>query len=193
MKKTISENSEVSEQNEVFIDISVKTLEDLYNKSDQNASCTEKNLSQEFVDHIIDSINETGENEFIIRINTSNMPDEKAMSCVQNIIETKFQNLKDLENQSIEKMFSQSFKLFGLGLILLFIAIVFNRHFSSLEGFMSQFFYEGLTLAGWISLMASIVTIFIKWPLHKENIKLYERVIKAQVIFRNQFSGGTDN
>jgi hypothetical protein len=189
MKKTICEKTEVTDQNEVVIDVSIKTVEELYNNPGRNASDIPKELNEEFVDCIIDRAGEISESEFIIRITLPKMPDEKAMNCVQNSIETKFHNLKDLENQSIDKMLSRSFKLFGLGLFLLFIAIVFNRYFSLSEWTLTRIFYEGITIAALLSLWAAIVSLIIKWPPHTKNIKLYERIMKIQVIFHYESPG----
>ncbi len=184
MKKTICEKPEVTEQKEVVIDASVKTVDELYNNPGRNASDIQKELNQEFVDHIIDNVNEIGKNEFIIRITLPKMPDEQEMNLLQNSIQSYFHNLKDLENRSIELMLSRSFKLFGLGMVFLFIAIVFNRFFSLSEWTLTRIFFEGITITAWLSLWAAIVTLIIKWPPHKQNIKLYERIMKAQVVFR---------
>ena len=185
MKKTILGRYEVTDQEEVVIDVSIKTVEELYNNFDRNAPYSKKELDQEFVDYIIDSVREIGENEFIIRITPSNMPDEKVMSRIQKSIQTYFRYLKDLENRSIEVMFGRSFKLFGLGLTLLFVSIILNKHFSSSEGILAQVLSEGLTIAAWVSLWEAIANIFIQWRPHTRNIKIYERVINAKVIFRH--------
>jgi hypothetical protein len=183
MKKTICLKPEVPNQTEAIIDVSVKTVEDLYKNFDQNAPDIQKELNQEFVDHIIDSLSETEENEFLIRITLPNIPDEKEIKRVQNSIEKYFSNMKDLENQSIETMLGRSFKLFGLGIVLLFIAIALHRHFSSTEGFIVQILFGGFTIAALVSLWEAVSNILIKWNSHTNNIRLYERVIKAQVIF----------
>ncbi len=184
MKKTICEKPEISEQNKVVIDVTVEAVEELYNNPGRNASGIPKELNQEFVNHIIDSVREIGESEFVIRITLPKMPDEQEMNLVQNSIQSYFHNLKDLENRSIEVMLSRSFKLFGLGMVFLFIAIVFNRFFSLSEWTLTRIFFEGITIAAWLSLWAAIVTLIIKWPPHTKNIKLYERIMKAQVNFR---------
>lgn len=183
MKKNILGRYEVNDQSKVVIDVSIKTVEDLFNNFDRNAPYSKKELDQEFVDYIIDSVREIGENEFIIHITLSNMPDEKVMGRVQSSIQTYFRYLKDLENRSIEMMFSRSFKLFGLGLGLLFIAIVLNRNLSTNEGILAQIFSEGLTIAAWVSLWEAIAIIFIEWRPHKKNINLYESIMRAKVAF----------
>lgn len=185
MTKTILGKYELNDQNEVIIDISVKKVEDLINSFDKNTPYTKKELRQEFLDFIIDIARETEGKKFILRITLVNLPDNQLTSCIENGLQSYFNNMKDLENRSIEKMIGRFFKLFGLGTVLLFLAILFNRFFSASEGIFTQIFYEGLTITGWVSLWAAIVTISIKWPPQKENIKLYEKLMKAQVILRD--------
>jgi len=191
MKKTILGRYEVTDQHEVVIDVSIRTVEELYNNFDRNAPYTKKDLDQEFVDYLIDCVREIGDNKFLIRITLSNMPDEMIMNRVRSSIQTYFLYLKDVENRAVEVMFRRSFKLFGLGMFLLALAIILNRHFSSNEGFLAQIFSEGLTIAAWVSLWEAIANIFIEWRPHTKNIKLYERVMKASVIFRNPPERGT--
>ena len=185
MKKTILGRYEVTDRHEVVIDVSIRTVEELYNNFDRNAPYTKKDLDQEFVDYIIDSVREIGDNSFIVRITLSSMPDKIIMNRVRGSIQTYFLYLKDVENRSIEVMFRRSFKLFGLGIFLLALGIILNRHFSTNEGFFTQIFSEGLTIAAWVSLWEAIAKIFIEWRPHTKNIELYERVMKAPVIFRH--------
>ncbi|MBN2588599.1 MAG: hypothetical protein JXA96_01960 [Sedimentisphaerales bacterium] len=185
MTKEILGKYELTELNEAIIDVSLKNVEDIFSNFSGNKPDSPKILSQEFVDFIIDSANEIGENKLIIRISIQNIPDEKVMDNIESSIQSHFNNLKDLENRSIEMMFSRSIKLFGLGMLFLFIAIIFNRLFYIRTGTISQVFYEGITIAGWISLWAAIITIVVKWPPQKNNIKLYERIMKAKIIFIN--------
>jgi hypothetical protein len=190
MKKTILGRYEVTDQHEVVIDVSVRTVEDLYNNFDRNAPYTRKDLDQEFVDYIIDSVREIGDNSFIVRITLSNMPDEIIMNRVRRSIQTYFLYLKDVENRAVEVMFRRSFKLFGLGVFLLALGIILNRQFSTNEGFFTQIFSEGLTIAAWVSLWEAIAHIFIDWRPHTKNIQLYDRVMNAPVIFRQSMETG---
>ena len=127
MKKTILGRYELTEQNEVVIDVSIRTVEDLYNNFDRTAPYMKKDLDQEFVDYIIDSVREIGDNDFVIRITLFNMPEEITMSRVRSSIHTFFQYLKDTEHRALETMFRRSFMLFGIGLALLSLAIAASR------------------------------------------------------------------
>ncbi len=185
MKKTILGRYELTEQNQVVIDVSIRTVEDLYNNFDRTAPYMKKDLDQEFVDYIIDSVREIGENDFIIRITLSNMPDEITMSRVRSSIHTFFQYLKDTEHRALDNMFRRSFKLFSIGLILLALAIVAARKFSSSEGVLTEVFAQGLTIAAWVSLWEAIANLFIEWRPHNRDIKLYEKIMNSPVLFRH--------
>jgi hypothetical protein len=54
MKKSIISRYERTEKNEVIIDASVRTVEDLYNNFDRTAPYLKKDLDQDFVDYIIE-------------------------------------------------------------------------------------------------------------------------------------------
>ncbi|MBN2180809.1 MAG: hypothetical protein JW715_02755 [Sedimentisphaerales bacterium] len=185
MKKQILARYELTEQNEVVIDVSIRTVEDLYNNFDRTAPYMKKDLDQEFVDYIIDSVREVGNNSFIIRITLSNMPDEITMSRVRSSIYTFFQYLKDIERRALETMFRRSFMLFGIGLALLALAIAATRKFSSSEGVLAEVFAQGLTIAAWVSLWEAIANLFVEWRPHTKSIRLYEQVMNSPVMFRH--------
>ncbi len=185
MKKTILGRYELTEQNQVVIDVSIRTVEDLYNNFDRTAPYMKKDLDQEFVDYIIDSVREIGDNDFVIRITLSNMPEEITMGRVRSSIYTFFQYLKDMEHRALDNMFRRSFMLFGIGLALLALAIMAARKFSSSEGVLTEVFAQGLTIAAWVSLWEAIANLFVEWRPHNKDIKLYERVMNSPVIFRH--------
>jgi hypothetical protein len=184
MKKTILGRYELTEKNEVVIDVSIRGVEDLYNNFDRTAPYMKKDLDQEFVDYIIDSVREIGENDFVIRITLSNMPDEITMSRVRSSIHTFFQYLKVMEHRALDTMFRRSFMLFGIGLALLAFAIAATRKFSSSEGVLTEVFAQGLTIAAWVSLWEAIANLFVEWRPHTKDIKLYEQVMNSPVLFR---------
>jgi hypothetical protein len=189
MKKTILGRYELTEENQVVIDIAIRTVEDLYNNFDRTAPYMKKDLDQEFVDYIIDSVREIGDNDFVIRITLSNMPNEITMSRVRSSINTFFQYLKDMEHRTLDTMFRRSFMLFGIGLTLLALAIITARKFSSGKGVLTEVFSQGLTIAAWVSLWEAIANLFVEWHPHNKDIRLYEKVMNSPVIFRHLPTG----
>lgn len=184
MKKPILGRYELTDDDQVIIDVSIRTVEDLYNNFDRTAPYMKKDLDQEFVDYIIDCVREIGVNDFVIRVTLSREPDELIKERVRRSIDTFFHYLQEIERRELDAMFRRSFKLFGIGLALLALAIAATRHFSSGEGVLTEVFAQGLTIAAWVSLWEAIANLFVEWHPHMKNIRLYERVTKAPVIFR---------
>ena len=58
MKKPIISRYELTEKNEVIIDASVRSVEDLYNNFDRTADYMKKDLDQEFVDYVTECVRE---------------------------------------------------------------------------------------------------------------------------------------
>lgn len=174
----------MTDKNEVIIDASVRSVEDLYNNFDRTAPYMKKDLDQEFVDYVIESVREIGYLDFIIRITFSNIPDEKIMERVRRSIVTYFQYLQETERRALREMVRRSLVLFAIGLMLLAFAIMATRQFSSNEGVLVEVFSQGLTVAAWVSLWEAIANLFLEWYPHHKDIKQHKRVINAPVTFR---------
>lgn len=185
MKKSIISRYERTENNEVIVDASVRSVEDLYNNFDRTAPYLKKDLDQEFVEYVIDCMHEIGRTDFVIRISLSNMPDKMVMDRVRRSIKTFFQYLQDTERRALKTMFRRSLVLFAIGMVLLALAIEATKRFSSSEGVLAEVFAQGLTVAAWVSLWEAIANLLLEWFPHRQDIKRYDRVINAPVTFRH--------
>jgi hypothetical protein len=184
MKKQIISRYETTKNNEVIIDASVRSVEDLYNNFDRTAHYSKKDLDQEFVDYVTDCVREIGKLAFVIRISLSTMPDKTVMDRVRRSVRIYFQYLQETERRQLRTMLRRSLVLFVIGLTLLVPAIAATRRFSSSEGVLAEVFAQGLTVAAWVSLWEAIANLFIEWFPHRQDIKQYGRVTNAPVIFR---------
>jgi len=184
MKKSIISRYETTTNNEVIIDASVRSVEDLYNNFDRTADYSKKDLDQEFVDYLTDCVREIGKRAFVIRISLSTMPDNAIMDRVRRSVRTYFLYLQETERRQLRAMLRRSLVLFVIGLALLVPAIAATRRFSSSEGVLAEVFAQGLTVAAWVSLWEAIANLFIEWYPHRQDIKQYGHVTNAPVIFR---------
>jgi hypothetical protein len=184
MKKSIISRYELTEKNEIIIDASVGSVEDLYNNFDRTAVYLKKDLDQEFVDYVTDCVHEIGKRAFVIRISLSTMPDKVVMDRVRRSVRTFFLYLQETERRQLWAMLRRSLVLFIIGLALLILAIAATRRFSSSEGVLAEVFAQGLTVAAWVSLWEAIANLFIEWYPRRQDIKRYGRVTNAPVIFR---------
>ena len=190
MKRTIVDRYERTENGQIVLDVSVQSVEHLYNNFDRTAPYLKKDLDQSFVDHLTESVREIRAHDFVVRISLSQMPDEKVMERVRKSIRTFHTYLRDLELRAVGAMLRRSSVLFVIGLVLLALAIEATRMVSSNEGVLAGMFAQGLTIAAWVSMWEAIANLLLEWHPHRQNIRLYSRIMNAPVMFRH-FEQGT--
>ena len=184
MKKSVIDRYEKTENNQVAIDVSIPSVEHLYHDFDKTAPYYRKELDQELVDYLTECVQEIGETPFIIRISLEKMPDEALMNRVQKSVGGYYMYLKEIEIRQMKQMYRRFAVLFSVGFTLLICAIIATRRLSLHQGVIGEVFAQGLTIAAWISLWEAIVYIFIEWRPHKDNIRLYTKIVNAQIRFR---------
>jgi len=79
MKKTILDRYARSADGRVIIEISTGKIEELYNYFDRSSPYHKKELDQELVDYLIDSVREIGSEPFLINFILSE-PVEKSLA-----------------------------------------------------------------------------------------------------------------
>jgi DNA-binding protein Fis len=184
MTQPIASRYEFTDNNEAIIDVSVHSIENLYSNFDRTAPYSKKDLDEELVNYLVDSVREIRNNKFIIRISLSHAPDKTLIDRVKKSINTYYDYLKELEVRNIKEMFKRSFILFCVGLVLLALAIEVATRLTVQHGVLTEVFAQGLTVAAWVSLWEAIANLFLEWSPHKKNISLFNRIIDAPVIFR---------
>ena len=66
MKKILERYSRTAD-NKVIIDIAAGKVEDIYNYLDKHAPYRKKDLDQDLVEYLIDSVSEIGKEDFVIQ------------------------------------------------------------------------------------------------------------------------------
>ncbi|MDO8281600.1 MAG: hypothetical protein Q7U10_03085 [Thermodesulfovibrionia bacterium] len=183
MKKDLLERYSRTADGKVIIDITTERIEDLYNYFDKNAPYLKKDLDQEFVDYLIDSVHEIGKEDFVIRFRFSAMTDDTNTSRVQMSIRNYFLHQKELEVRELKRMTRKALTLFSIGVVILTLSVLVNQELAIDETVVSRLFAEGLTIAAWISLWEALATFLLNWAPHRNKIKLFERISKAPVFF----------
>jgi len=185
VKRTIVDRYERTENGRIVLDVSVQSVEHLYNDFDRTAPYLKKDLDQAFVDHLTDSVREIRHHDFVVRISLSQMPDEMVMERVRKSIRTFHTYLRDLELRAVGALLRRSSVLFVIGLVLLALAIEVTRKVSSDQGVLTGVFAQGLTIAAWVSMWEAIANLLLEWYPHRQNIKLYSRIMNNPVTFRH--------
>jgi hypothetical protein len=184
MEKDILERYARSSDGGVIIDIAANRIEDLYNDYDKAAPYLKKDLEQDLVDYLVDSVREVGKEKFAIRFSIAGTIDQAPMSRVKMSVQKYFFYLKELELRELKRMFRTSLILFVIGIAIFTLSVLVNRVFEADETVVREVFAEGLTVAAWVSLWESLATFLINWAPHRRRIRLYERIAEATVLFR---------
>jgi hypothetical protein len=183
MKKDIIERYECTKDGEVIIDISAKKIEDLYDNFDKKSHFLKKDLNQDLVEYIIDSVNEIEKEPFVIQFNLEVSSEDEYISRIKNSVNRFFVYMQELEYKKMKEMIRTSVILLLIGIVFATLSVIMNQNEFVKGNITASVIAEGLTIAAWVSLWESLATFLIKWMPYKKKISLYKRISSAQVIF----------
>ena len=186
MKKPILDRYSRTSDNKIILDISAGKVEDLYNDFDKNAPYVKKDLDQDLVEYIIDSVREIGKEDFVIQFRLKSPADTNLTSRVKTSIHNYFLYLKDLEFRELARMKRTSFILLVIGVLILCLSVWINQKIAGYGEIITHVFAEGLNVAAWVSLWNAIATFLINWVTHRKRIIMYEQISKATVLFHEE-------
>ena len=183
MKKNISERYVRAVDGSYIIDITAGKISDLYNSFDRHTPYVKKELDQDLVDYIIDSANELGNDDFIIRFDLLEHPDEAMKTRIGTSIESYFIYLKTIEIEKLTRTMRLSFIYLLVGMVIMFLSVYVNQQLEADAGLFNEVIAQGLTVAAWVSLWEALATFLINWTPYRRKIKLYQRIANASVLF----------
>ncbi len=183
MKKKILDRYARTPDQKIIIDIAATKVADLYNDFDNHAPYVKKELDQNLVDYLIDSVSEIGHEKFVIQFRLTTLADNSLTSRVQTSIHNYFLYLKELEFRQLARMTTTSFILLFIGALILSLSVWMNQKMEGHETVLSHVFSEGLMVAAWVALWNAIATFLINWAPRRRQIKMYERIATAPILF----------
>jgi len=186
VKQDISSRYDLHSSRRLAIDVSVGKVEELFEDFDSAASYVKKDLDQDFVDYLIESVREIGSYDFVIRINLPNHVQERHRKRVRKSINYYFRYLELLEQRKLRKMLWESFLLFGLGMFLLAISMTLKENASNFSGVMQELMTEGLTVAAWVSLWSAFGGLIFELARIITNIRIFRRIASREVVFKER-------
>ena len=186
MKQDIFSRYESHSGKRLAIDVSVGRIEELFEDFDSAASYVKKDLDQDFVDYLIESVREIGKYDFVIRIHLPVQVQEKHRKRVRKSIKSYFMYLELLERRKLRKMFWRSFLLFFLGMLLLALSMSLKGNMEHITGVIKELTIEGLTIAAWVSLWSAFANLIFELGRIISNIRLFRRIASREVIFKER-------
>lgn len=184
MKEDIFSRYESHSTKRLAIDVSVGKIEELFEDFDSAASYVKKDLDQDFVEYLIDSVREIGSYDFVIRIHLPVHVQEKHRKRLRKSIKSYFRYLELLERRKLSSMSWRSFLLFGLGMLLLALSMVFRQNMVHAESVIQELLVEGLTVAAWVSLWQAFANLLFRLAGIIINIRIYRRIASREVVFK---------
>jgi hypothetical protein len=184
LKEDIFSRYEPHSSRRLAIDVSVGKVEELFEDFDSAASYVKKDLDQDFVDYLIESVQEIGSYDFVIRINLPVLVQEKYRKRVRKSIRSYFRYLELLERRKLRKMLWRSTLLFSLGMLLLILSKTLKGSMQHLSGMMQELMIEGLTVAAWVSLWSAFGSLIFELANIITDIRIYRRIASREVVFK---------
>jgi hypothetical protein len=168
------------------IDVSVGRIDELFEDFDSAASYVKKDLDQDFVDYLIESVREIGGYDFVIRINLPALVQERQRKRVRRSIKSYFRYLELLEKRKLKKLLWKSFLLFCLGMFLLTISMILKEKMGQSPGMVHELLTEGLTVAAWVSLWSVFTGLIFQIADITGNRRIFRRIAGCEVVFKTR-------
>jgi len=186
LKQDIFSRYESHSSRRLAIDVSVGRIEELFEDFDSAASYVKKDLDQDFVDYLIESVREIGSYDFVIRINLPMHVQEKHRKRVRKSIKSYFRYLELLEQRKLRKMLWKSSLFFGLGMILLSCSMFVKENMGQNVSVIQELMAEGLTVAAWVSLWHAFANLIFELAGIIVYIRIYRRIASREVVFKER-------
>jgi len=190
LKQDISSRYESDSRKRLAIDVSVGRIAELFEDFDSAASYVKKDLDQDFVDYLIDSVREIGRYDFVIRIHLPVLVHENHRKRLRESIKRYFMYLELLERRKLGKMLWRSFLLFLMGMLLLALSMFLKGNIEHVTGVVKELLTEGLTVAAWVSLWSAFASLIFELGRRISNIRLFRRIASREVVFKERELAG---
>jgi hypothetical protein len=182
---SILDRYELTEDNQVIIDVSIRSIEDLYDNFDRTATYFKRDLDPDFVEHLVNCAREIGAYPFQVRITLRQPETEERRERLCTSIKNFFEYLRQVEIQNLRQLLQRSLVLLILGLLFLLLSVRIGKRFESAGPVWEQLLAEGITIVAWVSMWEAAVRVLLDWQPLYQNIRLYRRITNTSVKFRN--------
>lgn len=179
MKKNILDRYDRTSNNELIINVSTDKFENLYDTFDMNSSFLKKDLSQQLVDYIIESVSEISNENFIIKFFLKEKVEQKDILQIKKSFNIYFNYLEELEKKKMKEQIKNSSIFILIGIFFIGLSILTEEN----QELTYRIISEGLMVAGWVSMWEAMAILLIKWlPLTKK-LKLFKKISLAKIEF----------
>lgn len=177
MKNSILERYDKNQNDELIIKIHTTKIEDLYEDYDKKSTFIKKDLKDDLEHYLIESVEEIGENPFVINFYFDEKGNFATEGRLKSSIKEYFDYLQFLERKNMKENLKNSFIFILIGFIL--VSISFNL--SEKEDFIFRLISEGLMVGGWVALWEAMAILLINWLPLKKRLKIFQKISNAKI------------
>lgn len=181
MDSGILENRyEFTKDGKAIIDISVESMNDLFNSFDKKATFVKRELDQDFVDYIIDSVKEVGDREFLIRVSIDQEYNMLQENILRKAVANYFSYLYQIENRNLRKEMRKFTMLMLLGILLFTMVYLYKLPETEEIELWKKIFQEGVIVAAWVAIWEAVTSLIFGWNPYYLKRGIYERIATAE-------------
>ena len=152
MKKDILSRYDRNEKDEIIIKISTSKFENLYNHFDMSSTFLKKDLNQQLVDYIIESVSEISNEKFILKFYFEEKIAQNDISKIKTSVNNYFTYLEELEKKKMSEQVKNSLIFMLIGAFFITLSILSEENEELIQRIISEgptgVFYKqfGITL-----------------------------------------------
>lgn len=181
MDSGILENRyEFTKDGKAIIDISVESMNDLFNSFDKKATFVKRELDQDFVDYIMDSVKEVGDREFLIKVSIDQEYNMLQENILRKAVANYFSYLYQIENRNLRKEMRKFTMLMLLGIVLFTMVYLYKLPETEEIELWKKIFQEGVIVAAWVAIWEAVTSLIFGWNPYYLKRGIYERIATAE-------------
>jgi hypothetical protein len=182
-KDLLHDRYDFTEDDKAIIDITLETINDLFNSFDRKSNFYKRELDQDFEDYLIASVRELEGHSFIIKIDVENNYDSITEEPIRKAVKNHFKFLYWKECKKVTKVFLKFIILLLLGIALM--AFYYEQgklltNFNSIPMY-SKIIIEGINIAGWVAFWEAFTCLIFDFIPIVRNRRVYESISKAGI------------
>ncbi|MBR4569844.1 MAG: hypothetical protein IKO19_04175 [Candidatus Riflebacteria bacterium] len=182
-KDILHDRYDFTEDDKAIIDITLETINDLFNSFDRKTTFYKRELDQDFEDYLISSVKELDGHSFIIKVEIENNYDKISEEPIRKAIKNHFRFLYWKERRKIFKAIMKFFILLLLGIALMAFYYEHSRFITNFNAIpmYSKIIIEGINIAGWVAFWEAFTCLIFDFIPISRNRKIYESISKSGI------------
>lgn len=183
--KILASRYEFNKEGQALVNISVDSINDLFNSYDKKSVFSKRELDQDFVDYLIDSVKELGRHDFKIRILIDKEYNAVQENSLRKALTSFFSYMLELEKIKFKRELNKFFFLLMGGVALLTLVSVYRLPDQPEAEAWAVILHEGLVIAAWVGIWEALTALIFAWGPFFSNKKIYQLIVDADLSVLN--------